>query len=948
LGNITQINGVSKVTLAAWIKRSASGAKVFVGKQASNQDLAIEAYSDGKVYFDLSKGSTASGSITLNDTAWHHVALVYDGTLTGNANRLKGYVDGAQKTLAFSGTVGTTTSTNTTPFNIGKMSGEYSAGQVDDTWLYSRALSQAEVQDLMTGGVTADTAAPTTPLGVVANAASQSQINVNWLASTDNVGVTGYRVYRDGVLRTTTTGITFTDTGLTASTTYAYTVRAYDAAGNVSTDSAVASATTPAPPVPTVAISAAPSSVASGGSSTLSWSSTNAASCTASGDWSGVEPTSGSQVTSGLTAQSTYTLTCNGAGGQAAASTTVSILPPDTTAPVVSVTAPVDGASVSGAVTLAANATDDAAVANVTFAIDGVQQGARDTTTPYSALVDTKTLSNGPHAVRATATDTSGNVAYAEATMIVDNDLTAPTAVITAPADGAAVLGSVVVSADAADNVGVAGVKFYAGATQIGTEDTTAPYSVNWDTTAVANGAIALKAVARDAAGNTTTSLIVNVAVNNQVQTTKFITSVAPGGRYFLDQTGAPIQVKGDAPWAIFSDVSPADMEMWAANRESHGFNAAIISLVGSTTNGGPSDNGATYDGILPFVGGNITSFNEAYWTRMDSYLTILKNHGITAFLYPMDGWNTLSGTAFYHKSAADSKAYGQMVATRYANYPNIMWMAGGDYNGYDSAVNTEFTNLLTGIRATGSVRPFSIQLNSETLSTDVATYEPLANWNFAYTYSTTYQMVLASYNRAASTRDPRPVIFGEGNYEGEDLYGGPATTNETLRRQELWARTSGAAGAFTGSQDWQFITGWQNRLNTTWVSQVQKLRDLFSSLNWQLLVPDDPAVLVTAGRGTKITASGYRDVLANDYVTAAQTPDKSQAVVYVPTSLSGASTARTITLNLARLNAAYTATWVDPTDATQSQPAVIDGSGNVTTPGMHSDGTRDWLLVIR
>jgi len=947
LGDITQVDGVGKVTLAAWIKRSAAGAKVFVGKQASNQDLGIEAYSDGKLYFDLSKGSSASGSITLNDTAWHHVALVFDGTLTGNANRLKGYVDGVQKTLTFSGTVGTLTSTSTTAFNIGKMSGEYSAGQVDDTWLYARALSLAEVQDLMSGGVTPDTTAPTTPLGVVANAASQSQINLNWLASSDNVGVSGYHVYRNGALQATTASLTYSDTGLAASTTYNYTVRAYDAAGNESTDSAVASATTQAPPAPTASISASPTAVPAGGSSTLTWNSTNATSCSASGDWAGAEPTSGSQVVSNLTAQSTYTLICDGAGGQAMSSATVSILPPDTTAPTVSVTAPADGATVNGTIALSANASDDVAVANVTFTVDGVQQGAADTTAPYGLSLDTKTLSNGPHMVQATATDTSGNTTSAQVSITVDNDLTAPAAAVTAPADGATVLGSVAVTADATDNVGVVGVKFYAGATQIGSEDLTAPYGVNWDTTTVTNGAVALKAVARDAAGNTTTSSLVNVIVSNPVQTTRFVTSVAPGGRYFVDQTGAPIQVKGDSPWAMFPDLSPAQVELWAANRESHGFNAAIVSLVGGPGNGAAT-NGSTYDGILPFVGGNITSFNETYWTRMDGYLTTLKNHGITAFLYPMDGWNTLSGGAFYHKSAADSKTYGQMVAARYASYPNIFWMTGGDYNGYDSAVNTEFTNMLAGIRAAGSARPFSIQLNSETLSTDVSTYEPLVNWNFAYTYSTTYQMVLASYDRAVSSRDPRPVMFGEGNYEGEDLYGGPATTNETLRRQELWARTSGAAGAFTGSQDWQFLSGWENRLNTTWVSQVQKLRDLIGSLNWQLMVPDEATPLVTAGRGTKITASGYRDVLANDYVTAMQTPDKSQAVVYVPTSLSGASTARTITLNLARLNAGYMATWVDPTDATQSQPAVIDSSGNVTTPATHSDGTRDWLLVIR
>jgi hypothetical protein len=65
-------------------------------------------------------------------------------------------------------------------------------------------------------------------------AASSSMINLNWSAITDNVGVTGYRVYRDGSELTTTTQTSYSDTGLTASTEYTYTVSAYDAAGNVS------------------------------------------------------------------------------------------------------------------------------------------------------------------------------------------------------------------------------------------------------------------------------------------------------------------------------------------------------------------------------------------------------------------------------------------------------------------------------------------------------------------------------------------------------------------------------------------------------------------------------------------------------------------------------------------------------------------------------------------
>jgi chitodextrinase len=93
----------------------------------------------------------------------------------------------------------------------------------------------------------ADTSAPTTPTGLSANSASASQINLTWNASTDNVAVTGYRIYRNGVFLVALGVVTaFSDVGLSASTTYSYNVDAIDAAGNASGISNTASATTQA------------------------------------------------------------------------------------------------------------------------------------------------------------------------------------------------------------------------------------------------------------------------------------------------------------------------------------------------------------------------------------------------------------------------------------------------------------------------------------------------------------------------------------------------------------------------------------------------------------------------------------------------------------------------------------------------------------------------------
>lgn len=91
-----------------------------------------------------------------------------------------------------------------------------------------------------------DNDSPTTPTVLTAIVISSSQINLSWGSSTDNVGVAGYRIYRDGSIITTTTETYYSDTGLTESTRYTYTVTAFDAAGNESQHSAQASATTSA------------------------------------------------------------------------------------------------------------------------------------------------------------------------------------------------------------------------------------------------------------------------------------------------------------------------------------------------------------------------------------------------------------------------------------------------------------------------------------------------------------------------------------------------------------------------------------------------------------------------------------------------------------------------------------------------------------------------------
>ena len=214
--------------------------------------------------------------------------------------------------------------------------------------------------------------------------------------------------------------------------------------------------------------------------------------------------------------------------GNSAASAIVTNRRVDNTNPSGSLTAPAASAVVRGAaVTVSSNSADSGSgVSTVSF--ERSPAGANtwtaigsDSTAPYSVSWNTTGLSDGSFDLRAVTTDVAGN-ALTSGTVTVTVDNTNPTGSITAPAGGAIVTGSsVTVSSNSADALsGVSSVTFQrsaAGAnswTTIGS-DATGPYSVSFDSTGVADGNYDLRAVTTDAAGNSFTSAVVTITVDN-------------------------------------------------------------------------------------------------------------------------------------------------------------------------------------------------------------------------------------------------------------------------------------------------------------------------------------------------------------------------------------------------------------------------------------------------
>jgi parallel beta-helix repeat protein len=217
----------------------------------------------------------------------------------------------------------------------------------------------------------------------------------------------------------------------------------------------------------------------------------------------------------------------------------------DITAPTVRILTPATGSAVSGTVTVTASASDNIGVAAVQYGLDGAPLGAEVTFSPYTYSWNTRGLSSGNHTLTATARDAAGNRSSASVTVSAAalRDTTLPTVTVTSPSNGQLISGTVTATASASDNVGVVGVQFLVDGAAYGGEISSAPYSVSWNSNLFANGSHSIGAVARDAAGNKSTSTV-TVSVSNvaaPVQPTGSATSflrINAGGPAYTDPSG--------------------------------------------------------------------------------------------------------------------------------------------------------------------------------------------------------------------------------------------------------------------------------------------------------------------------------------------------------------------------------------------------------------------------
>ncbi len=278
----------------------------------------------------------------------------------------------------------------------------------------------------ITAGAAPDTVAPTAPT-LTASGTTSTTTNLSWSGATDNIAVTGYDVFRNGSLIGSTAATTFAVTGLLNSTTYSFTVKSKDAAGNVSPDSNSVSVTTLTPAPDTIAPTA-PTLTSSGTtltSTNLSWTgATDNVAVTGYDVYQdGVFKTSTTSTTlavTGLSSSRTYAFYVqakDAAGNISVASNTANVttLTPDTTAP----TAP--SVTASGTTSTATNLSWTGAADNIGVTGYDVYRGITliGSTTTATTFAVTGLTASTAYTFNVRAKDAAGNISLNSNTVSV-------------------------------------------------------------------------------------------------------------------------------------------------------------------------------------------------------------------------------------------------------------------------------------------------------------------------------------------------------------------------------------------------------------------------------------------------------------------------------------------------------------------------------------------------
>lgn len=418
---------------------------------------------------------------------------------------------------------------------------------------------------------------------------------------------------------------------------------------------------------------------------------------------------------------------------------------------------------------------------------------------------------------------------------------------------------------------------------------------------------------------------------------------VSANRRYLEDEKGVPFLLQGDAAWSIIAELRKEEAESYLRNRAQKGFNAILVNLIEHWNCSNPPNNAY---GEGPFnVPGDFSTPNEKYFEHADWVIRKAAESKILVLLEPMylgsaNFVSAIGGHEGWFEEVMSNNLercleYGRYLGKRYGDFDNILWLIGADRNPGQSLERLNMIAL--GIKEYDKRHLLTGDCAPEESPADEFSSGGWMDLNNAYSYEIVHRKLLDAYNRTPVM----PFFLKESTYEGEHN-----ASEVQIRRQAYWAVLCGGFGHVFGNfRIWSFgtqranllkfrvwgnvTTDWHKAMDTPGSIGMLHWGELFRSLPWFDLIPDQKHEVVTEGFG---------ELRGLDYLSAACSADGSTVVAYMPT-------ARAITVDLTKMSGKRVNTWwYDPRTGTATTAAEFptDGSREFIPPG-----NGDWVLIL-
>ncbi len=278
-------------------------------------------------------------------------------------------------------------------------------------------------------------------------------------------------------------------------------------------------------------------------------------------------------------------------------------------------------------------------------------------------------------------------------------------------------------------------------------------------------------------------------------QDTVFPLQTSQDGRYLEDSKGLPFLIVGDSAWSLIGDTSIPDAEFYLETRKRQGFNTVLVSLIEHQFSRKAPAN--FYD-EKPFAGDAFEQPNEAYFDRAEAVIKAAASRNLLVLLCPAYSGARGGPEGWYQEMVAAGpeklRAYGRYLGQRFAKYPNIIWVQGGDYDPPDRNL---VMAVAMGIAETDPSALQTVHGNPDTVTSDFWRDASWLDIDSVYTYSNVAAAVLDRYRSGPR----RPFFLIEGAYEGEN-----DVKERQVRLIAYGALLSGASGQLFGNNPvWHF-----------------------------------------------------------------------------------------------------------------------------------------------